>query len=53
MTDIIKYNVRTYVEELIKKEFWSKNNKEKALADKRKKNTDDHLNAQRRPLYND
>jgi len=53
MTDIIKYNVRTYVEELIKKEFSSKNNEEKALSDKRKTNTGEHLNVQRRPLCND
>lgn len=41
MTDIKEHNVRTYVEGLIKKEFSSKNNKEKALSDKCKTNTDE------------
>ena len=50
MNDIIKYDVRIYVEELIKKEFSSKNNEEKTLSDKRKINTGEHLNGQRRPL---
>ena len=49
MTDIMKYNVRTYVEELIKNEFSSKNN-EKALSDKRKTNTGEHLNVQQRSI---
>jgi hypothetical protein len=34
MDDIIKYDVRTYVEELIKKDLPSKNNEEKVLSDK-------------------
>ena len=34
--DIIKCDVRTYVEELIKKEFASKDNKEKILSENRK-----------------
>jgi hypothetical protein len=39
MDDIIKYDVRTYVEELIKEEFSSKNNEDKTLSDKREINT--------------
>ena len=39
MTDIIKYDVRTYVQELIKKNFSSKNNEEKALSENRKTDT--------------
>jgi len=44
MDDIIKYDVRTYVEELIKEEFSSKNNEDKTLSDKREINTGDHFN---------
>lgn len=39
MADIIKYDVRTYVLKLIKKEFSSKNNEEKVFPDNRKINT--------------
>jgi hypothetical protein len=39
MDDIIKYDVRTYVEELIKKNFSSKNNQEKVLSENRKTDT--------------
>jgi hypothetical protein len=35
-------------QKLIKKEFSSKNNEEKALSDNRKTNTGEHLNVQRR-----
>jgi hypothetical protein len=38
MDNIIKYDVRKYVEEVIKKEFSSKNNEEKFLSDNRKRN---------------
>ena len=34
MDDIIKYDVRTYVEALIKKEFSSKKNEEEVLSNK-------------------
>ena len=50
MDDIIKYDVRTYVEELIKKEFSSKNNEEKVFSDNGKTNTGEHRNVQRHPL---
>jgi hypothetical protein len=46
MADIIKYDVQTYVEELIKEEFSSKNNEEKTLSDKRKTNTGEHHKVQ-------
>ena len=46
MTDIIKYNVRTYVEELIKKEFSSKNNEEKTFSENRKTDTGEHRKVQ-------
>jgi hypothetical protein len=42
MDDIIKYDVRTYVEELIKKEFASKNNEEKIFSENRKADTVEH-----------
>jgi len=50
MADIIKYDVRTYVEELIKNEFSSKNNEEKVLSDNGKTNTGEHPNVQSRPI---
>ena len=43
MTDIIKYNIRTYVEELIKKEILSKNNEEKVLSNNGKTKTGEHV----------
>jgi hypothetical protein len=39
MADIIKDDVRTYVEELIKREFSTKNNEGKVLSVNRKTNT--------------
>ena len=44
MADIIKYDVRTYVEELIKEKFPSKNKQEKILSDKREINMGEHFN---------
>lgn len=46
MDDIIKYDVRTCVEELIKKEFSSKNNQEKVLSENRKTDTGEHHKVQ-------
>lgn len=46
MADIIKYDVRTYVEELIKNEFSSKNNEEKVLSENRKTDTGGHRKVQ-------
>jgi len=46
MDDIIKYDVRTYVEELIKKQFSSKNNQEKVLSENRKTDTGEHHKVQ-------
>ena len=46
MDDITKYDVRTYVEELIKKEFSSKNNEEKVLSENRKTDTGEHHKVQ-------
>ena len=50
MAHILKDDVRTYVQGLIKKEFSSKNNEEKFLSDKRETNTGDHRNMHRHPL---
>jgi hypothetical protein len=50
MHDIINFDVPTYVGELIKKEFSSKNNEEKFFSDTRKTNTGEHRNEQRHPL---
>lgn len=50
MDDIIKYDVRTYVEELVKKEFSFKNNEEKIFSDNSKTNTGENRNVQRRSL---
>jgi len=49
MDDIINYDVRTYVEELIKKEFSCNNCEEIVLSDKGKTNTGEHRNLQDRP----
>jgi hypothetical protein len=46
MDDIIKYDVWTYVEELIKNEFSSKNNEEKILSENRKADTGEHRKVQ-------
>ena len=45
MANIMKDDVRTYVEELIKNEFMPKNNEEKFLSDNPKRNTGKHCNA--------
>ena len=50
MADIMKDDVRTYVEKLIKKEFSSKKNEEKVLSDNRKRNTGEHRNVHLHPL---
>jgi len=52
MDDITKYDVKTYVEELMKKEFPSKNNKEKVLSDNRKTDADENRNGRRHPYGN-
>jgi len=39
MAEIMKADVRTYVEELFKKEFSSKNNEEKVLSENGKTNS--------------
>ena len=44
MANIMKDDVRTYVEELIKNEFMPKNNEEKFLSDNPKRNTGKHCN---------
>ena len=46
MVDIIKYDARTYIEALIKKEFSSKNNQEKVLSENRKTDTGEHHKVQ-------
>ena len=46
MADIIKYDVQTYVEKLIKNEFSSKNNEEKVLSENRKPDTGEHCKLQ-------
>ncbi len=46
MDNIIKYDVRTYVQELIKKEFSSQNNEEKVLTENCKTNTGEHRKVQ-------
>lgn len=46
MDNIIKYDVRTYVQELIKNEFSSQNNEEKVLSENCKTDTDEHRNVQ-------
>ena len=46
MDDIIKYDVRTYVQKLIEKEFSSKNNEEKILSENRKTDTGEHRKVQ-------
>jgi hypothetical protein len=46
MNDIIKYDVRTYVQELMKKEFPSKNNKEKVFSENRETDTGGHRKVQ-------
>jgi len=46
MADIIKYDVRTYVQKLIQNEFSSKNNQEKILSEKRKPDTGEHCKVQ-------
>jgi hypothetical protein len=50
MADIIKFDVRTYVEKLIKKEFSPKNNEEKVVLDKRKANADAQRDVQPSPI---
>ncbi len=46
MEDIIKYDVRTYVEELIKNEFSSKDNEEKILSENCKTDTGENRKVQ-------
>jgi hypothetical protein len=46
MDDIIKHDVRTYVEKLIKEEFSSKNNEEKVLSENRRTDTGGHHEVQ-------
>ena len=48
MADIMKDDVRTYVEELIKREFSTKNNEGKVLSDNRITNTGEPRDEQRR-----
>lgn len=50
MDAIIKYDVRTYVEELIKKEFSLKNNEEEVLSNNSKTNTGENGHTQHRPF---
>jgi hypothetical protein len=49
MADIMKDDVRTYVEELIKREFSTKSKEEKVLLGRRKADAGEHRNVQRRP----
>ena len=46
MDDIIKYDVRTCVQELFKKEFPSKTNEEKVLSENRTTDTGEHRKVQ-------
>jgi hypothetical protein len=46
MADIIDYDVRTYVQELMKIEFSSKNNEEKVFSENRKTDTGEHRKVQ-------
>ena len=46
MADIINYDVRTYVQELMKKEFSSKNNEEKVFSENRKTVIGEHRKVQ-------
>jgi predicted transcriptional regulator len=50
MDDILKYDVRAYVEKLIEKEFLSKNHQEKAFSYKRRTNAGGSRDEQRRPF---
>jgi hypothetical protein len=49
MDDILKYNVRTYVVKLIRREFSPKNNEENALSGNRKTHTGDYRKVRRSP----
>ncbi len=50
MDDIIKHDVRTYVQKLIQNEFLSKNNEEKFLSENRKTDTGDYRKVQPRSV---
>jgi hypothetical protein len=50
MADFMKDGFRTYIEELIKKEFSSKNNEEKVLSDKGIRSTGE-IRDGRHPLF--
>ena len=52
MADILKYDVQTYVRELISKEFGSGNNEGKTPVDNRKFNEGEHRDQQNRSLWN-
>jgi hypothetical protein len=52
MADIIKNDVRTYVRELIAKEFGTNTDAEKVPTDNRKTISDGSRDGQHRPLYN-
>ena len=49
MADIMKDDVRTYVEELIKREFSTKSEKERILSDNGKTNADESRPGQHHP----
>ena len=52
MADIIKNNVRTYVREMIAKEFGTDTNAERVPSDNRKTSSDESRDGLHRRLYN-
>ncbi len=52
MADIIRSDVRTYVRELIAKEFGTNTNAEKVSSEDRKTVSDESRDGQHRPIYN-
>ena len=52
MADILKYDVQTYVRELISKEFGSNNKEYKVPLDDRKLNEGEHRKGKNRSVWN-